>query len=101
MKLKQYGYKTKEVEVRELTIAELKLSILSGYIEKGVREVQLIDITSGDTVTFKTMEDVINNRWSGNCKIELINLPHGFGTKDETKVVIIFQLADEESDKVI
>lgn len=96
MKLKYYGYKEKKVQTREMTIAELKLSIIEGYVNKGVKEVQLIDITSGDTVSFNSIEDVTRNEWSGNCKIELINLPHGWGTETESKIVIIFQIAEEE-----
>lgn len=100
MKLRQYGYTEKKVQVRELTIAELKLSIIAGYVEHGVKEVQLIDITSGESTTFKTIEDVAKNEWSGNCKIELINLPHGYGTDCNNKTVIIFQIA-EEGEQVI
>lgn len=100
MKLRQYGYTEKKVQVRELTIAELKLSIIAGYVEHGVKEVQLIDITSGENTTFKSIEDVARNEWSGNCKIELINLPHGYGNKDENKTVVIFQIA-EEGEQVI
>ena len=101
MKLKYLGYRERKVETRELTIAELKLSIIESYVNKGVKEVQLIDITSGDTITFNSIEDVARNEWSGNCKIELINLPHGYGTKEESKAIIIFQEEEEESDKVI
>ena len=101
MKLKYLGYRERKVETRELTIAELKLSIIEAYVNKGVREVQLIDITSGETITFNSIEDVVRNEWSGNCKIELINLPHTYGTEEERKSIIIFQLAEEESDKVI
>lgn len=46
------------VETRELTIAQLKLSIIEAYINKGVRKVQLIDLTNGETITFNTIEDV-------------------------------------------
>lgn len=101
MKLKYLGYMERKVETRELTIAELKLSIIEMYVNKGVSEVQLIDITSGDTATFNTIEDVARNVWCGNCKIELINLPHTYGTEEESKTIIIFQCADEEIDKVI
>lgn len=100
-KLKYRGYKEKKVEVREITMAELKLLIIQSYIEKGVREVTLVDITAGETTTFNTLEDVVKNDWAGDCKIEIINMPHGWGTKEETKTVILFQLADTEGDKVI
>lgn len=101
MKLKYLGYRERTVETRELTIAELKLSVIGAYINKCVEEVQLIDITSGETTTFNSIEDVVRNEWCGNCKIELINLPHAYGTKEESKTIIIFQVAEEESDKVI
>lgn len=101
MELKYLGFKEIKVETRELTIAELKLSIIEAYVSKGVKEVQLIDITSGDTITFNSIEDVTRNEWNGKCKIELINLPHAYGTKEESKAIIIFQVAEEDSDKVI
>lgn len=101
MGLKYLGYRERKVETRELTIAELKLTIIEAYVNKGAKEVQLIDITSGDTITFNSIEDVARNEWSGNCKIELINLPHTYGTAEESKAIIIFQEAEEESDKVI
>ena len=101
MKLRQYGYKEKKVQVRALTIAELKLSIIAGYVEHGIKEVQLIDITSGDSVTFRTIEDVARDSWSGSCKIELISLPHRYGYDDDNKTVILFQQAEEDGDKVI
>ena len=101
MKLRNYGYKVAKVETREMTIAELKLAIIESYVNKGVREVQLIDITSGDTTTFNSVEEVARNVWCGNCKIELINLPHGFGTKEDAKAVILFQTAEDGEEKVI
>ena len=100
-KLKYYGFKEAKVQTRSLTLAELKLKVIEAYVERGEKEVQLIDITSGDTVTFNTIADVFENKWADNCKIELINLPHGYGTPDNTKTVILFQEAEEENDKVI
>ncbi len=96
MKLKYLGYRERKIKTRELTIAELKLSIIEMYINKGIKEVQLIDITSGDTTTFNTIEDVTKNEWCGNCNIELINLPHSYGTEEKNKIIIIFQLTEEK-----
>ena len=108
MKLKYYGYKEAKVETRAMSIAELKLIILRSYMEKGVREVQLIDLTSGETISFHTSEDVLKNEWCDNARIEIINLPHRYGFKDgdgnmdkDAKSVIIFQQAEEDDDKVI
>lgn len=97
MSLRNLGFTERKVELRELTIAELKLEIIKSYVDKGVIEVQLIDITSGDTTTFNTIEDVTRNEWSGNCKIELINLPHSYGTEEKRKVLMIFQEIEDDN----
>ena len=101
MKIKEYGYKERTVQTREMTIAELKLCIIESYINNGVKEVELIDISSGDTATFKTIEDVANNKWSGSCKIEIINTPHAWGCENDYKHIILFQIAELETDKII
>lgn len=100
-KLKYHGYKEAKVQTRAMTIGELKLYILRAYMEKGIREVQLIDITCGESITFNTAEDVLKNEWCDNCEIEVINLPHGYGFEDDVKVIIIFQEAECDGDKVI
>lgn len=94
--LKMFGYKEVTVEKRAMTLGELKLLILRSYMKKGEREFQLIDISSGDTITFNTSEDVLSNEWCDDCNIEIINMPHSYGTDEETKAIIIFQEADED-----
>ena len=101
MNIRQYGYKEKTVQLREMTIAELKLAIIERYIKYGVKEVQFIDISSGDTVTFNSIEDVTRNEWSESCKIEVINLPHSWGTETEYKWVVLFQISECSTDIVI
>ena len=96
MKLKYYGFKEAKVEKRSMTIAELKLAIIAGYVEHGEKVVVLMDISYGDTVTFRTIEDVTKNQWSGNCNIELINLPHTWKiSEDHTKTIIVFQVSED------
>lgn len=100
MKLRYYGFTKAAVEKRAMTIAELKLAIITGYVEHGEREVVLMDLTYGDTATFKNIEDVTKNEWSGSLKIEIINLPRSY--KDETnKTIIVFQVAEELDDMLI
>lgn len=102
MKIKWYGYKETTVQKRELTIAELKLLIMRGYLEKGAREVQLIDLTCGESTTFWTSVDVLRNTWADDTKIEVINLPHSYGFEgEEGKVIILFQEAEEWNYKII
>lgn len=101
MRIKDLGYREAIVQKRELTFGELQLAIIERYVSKGVKEVQLIEITSGVTAIFNSIEDVVRIDWSSSCKIELINMPHAFGTTDDNKTIIIIQLAELESDKVI
>lgn len=100
-KLRYRGYKETAVQTRAMTLGELKLYILRTYMEKGNREVQLIDITCGDSITFNTAEEVLKNEWCDNCNIELINLPHAYGYEDNVKTIIIFQEAECDEEKVI
>ena len=100
MKLRYYGFTEATVAKRAMTIAELKLAIITGYVEHGEREVVLMDVSYGDSVTFRTIEDVTRNEWDGSLKIELINLPRSY--KDDThKTVIVFQVAEEPDDMLI
>ena len=100
MKISELGYKKAEVEKRELTIAELKLIIIEKYNAGEEIEIQLIDITSGSTVTFFNINDVLANTWAGDCKIEIINKPHSYGTQDDYKYIFVFQQC-EDTDLVI
>lgn len=94
--LKMMGYKKVTVEKRSMTLGELKLRVLRAYMIEGEREVQLINITSGDTVTFKTSEDVLRNEWLDDYNIEIINLPHSYGIgEEESKTIIIFQETED------
>lgn len=96
MKLKYYGYKETKVEKRAMSMAELKLAIITKYIEHGESIVKLMDISYGDVVTFRTIEDVTKNNWSDSCKIELIGLPHTWNISDDRKEsIIIFQVAED------
>lgn len=100
-KLKYHGYKEGKAELRHMTLGELKLYILRAYADKGAFKTQLIDLTSGESITFGNSEDVLKNEWSDNCEIEVINLPHKFGTEVEYKAIILFQEAECDKDRVI
>lgn len=101
-KLAQIGYKKVEVKVSAMTLGELKLFILRGYMRCGFGEIQMINITSGESTTFNTNEDVLKNEWSDDCKIEVIGVPFGYGIKGiAEKTIIIFQESEEEDNKVL
>lgn len=100
--LRYHGYKEATVQTRAMTLGELKLYILRAYAKKGFREVQMIDLTSGESATFNSDVDVLKNEWIDSCMIEVINLPHSYGFEGEDgKTIVIFQEAEENEHKVI
>ena len=101
IKLRYYGYREKAVELRELTVAELQLHIINRYIEKGIKEMRVIDISSGEIKIFHTVREVLECEWCGSAKLELVGLPHSWGTEDESYEVILIQQAEIDEDRVI
>lgn len=99
IKLRNYGYTLKTVELREITIAELKLHIINAYRTKGDKSVKLINIVSGTVTVFNNIDDVLENDYCGDCKIEIIGMPHSYGTSDDNETIILYQLT--ECDRII
>lgn len=98
IKLRNYGYKVGSVELRELTIAELKLHIINSYRTKGNRTMKLIDITSGTVDIFNNIDDVLENNYCGDCKIEVVGMPHSYGIGNNSdELIILYQLTDCDS----
>lgn len=92
-KLKYYGYKEETITLRRLTFAELQLLIIDAYVNKGEKEVEIINATSGDIEIFNTIKDVLSCNWDGNAEIEIVNMPHVYGTDTNYKTIIIFKEA--------
>ena len=103
--LKNVGYKKASVEKREMTVGELRHRIAKVYLKKSDKKIVIICLDDGERIELNSIEDALNFEWCDSCKIEIINLPHSFGVKDENgemeetaPVIIIIQMASEESD---
>ena len=99
--LKYRGYTETTVEKREICLAELKLHIINGFNKGKVKEMRAVCLDDGTVEVFHSIEDVLENNWNGDCKIEVINLAYKYGVTDENEnfdeeaTVILFQTAED------
>ena len=47
----------------------------------------------------KDIDDVLENDYCGDCKIEIIGMPHSYGTSDDNETIILYQFT--ECDRII
>lgn len=62
MSLRNIGYTEKRVQLRQLFLAELQLEIIKMYRAKGEKEVELIEVVSGEVSTYRNIDDVLNEK---------------------------------------
>lgn len=101
MRLNKKGYRKVSATVRECTVSELKLDIIEMFSLKYIKDAIVVEITSGDRQVLKSIDDVLNCEWADNCKIELIQKPHFYGTEENNTLVYVIQIAESIRDKVI
>ena len=102
---KYVGYKEVTVQKREMTIGELRHRIAKVYLKKENAKIIILCLDDGERLELNSMQDALDFEWSDGCKIEVINLPHKWGVKDElgqmedsAPTIITIQIASEESD---
>ena len=103
--LKYVGYKEVTVQKREMTIGELRHRIAKVYLKKENAKIIILCLDDGERLELNSMQDALDFEWSDGCTIEVINLPHKWGVKDElgqmedsAPTIITIQIASEESD---
>ena len=94
-----------EEQKREMTIGELRHRIAKVYLKKENAKIIILCLDDGERLEVNSMQDALDFEWSDGCKIEVINLPHKWGVKDElgqmedsAPTIITIQIASEESD---
>ena len=98
--LKYRGYTEATVQKREICIADLKLHIIQAFIKHTIKEMRVVCLDDGTVETFRSIEEVLENDWCGDCKIEIINGAYKYGTSnedeefDEEATIILFQTAE-------
>lgn len=88
MSLKNYGYKKEEIEIRKMTMAELRLGVVQELLKKNYRyvEIRLVNTTCGEVDAFRSTEDLLMAEYNENYEIELISM----------KEILVY----EESEKI-
>lgn len=96
MKLRQYGYTDKKIEVRQMAMAEIALAISQEIIEmkKEKTEIRVIDCFKAEVDIFNGLTDFLSENWNGSYKVNVYGwaLMHDERTNTDFFKVII---ADE------
>ena len=98
--LKYKGYTETTVQKREIVIAELKLHIIQAFNKNNIKEMRVVCLDDGTVTIFHSIEDVLENDWCGECKIEVINGAYKYGIEDADgnfeaeATIILFQTSE-------
>lgn len=103
--LKYVGYTESTIQKRKMTVGELRHRIAKIYLKKSDKKLIILCLDSGERLELNSMEDALDFKWCDECKIEIINMPHSFGVKNElgqmeetAPTIVIIQIAAEESE---
>lgn len=63
MSLMNYGYKKEEIQIRKMTMAELRLGIVQELLKKNYRyvNIRLVNTTCGDVDSYRSTEDFLRH----------------------------------------
>lgn len=92
MRLKIYGFKEEKHQVREMTIAELKVGLFEeNYVSGGFTEFRLVDLGECETHVFNSVTELM--LWGVNelYKVELFSM-----SQVESSLHVIFRIVKEE-----
>ncbi len=102
-KFQRMGYTEKNIKVRHMTIAELKVLLYQDLRTQQLHfaKLRLVDTYAGETTNFNNVHEFMMNEWCGNCKIDVFHIKVMDIYNDESKVydktiVIIFADTDSE-----
>lgn len=76
MSLMNYGYKKEEIQIRKMTMAELRLGIVQELLKKNYRyvNIRLVNTTCGDVDSYRSTEDFLMADCNEGYEIELIQV---------------------------
>ena len=104
MDLKNYGYKREEIEVRRMTMAELRIGIVQKLLKKNYRyvNIRMVDTTCGDVESFNSTEDFLMAEYNEGYEIELLSAKEVQRYEETEKaskirIVILIREVQEES----
>lgn len=73
MKLRQFGYREEMIQVREITIGDMIMSICQTLINKGHEdmEIRIVDIYMGEVTKWAGVKGILKHDWCANYKVKL------------------------------
>lgn len=106
MKFKEFGYKNETVEVREMTMADIALTIAQALIRKDRREIEIriVETYCGEVETYKGMDEMLSVNWQGDHKVRVYGwavMHNNVTDTDYVKIVISDDYYNEEDDRAM
>lgn len=102
MSLMNYGYKKEEIQIRKMTMAELRLGIVQELLKKNYRyvNIRLVNTTCGDVDSYRSTEDFLMAGSNEGYEIELIQVKEVLYYEESEKcskirIVILIRECDE------
>lgn len=102
MSLMNYGYKKEEIQIRKMTMAELRLGIVQKLLKKNYRyvNIRLVNTTCGDVDSYRSTEDFLMASYNEGYEIELIQVKEVLYYEESEKcskirIVILIRECDE------
>ncbi len=103
VRLKYVGYREATIQKRRMTVGELRHRIAKIYLNVEKKKIIILTLDDGARLELNSMADALDFGWADDCNIEIINMPHCYGSKSESGemdadavTVITVQLAPEE-----
>lgn len=96
MRFSQYGYTKKEIEVREMSMASVALTIAQAMIrnDKKDLEVRIVDCFMGEVEIYKGMDELLSQDWSSEYKVNVYSWSCMHDNRTETDYIKVI-IADE------
>ncbi len=96
MKFRQYGYVEKNVQVREMTMGAIILTIAQGAIKNNIKdiEIRIVDCYSAEVNVYKGLDELLSNDWNADWKVNVYDWCVMHNTNAETSYMKVI-IADE------
>ena len=99
MNLMKCGYKKEEIEVRKMTMEELRIGIVQELIKKNYKyaNIRLVNITCGEVDSYGSTEEFLMAKYNESYEIEMISVKEilWYEEKEKTSKIRIIVLIRE------
>ena len=97
MKFSQFGYQTKEIKVREMSIGSILLTAAQQMIENEIKDIdiKIIDTFVGEVDVYHGLDELLSHDWNHDYSVNLYDvcvMHDNITDKDFLKIVIADEL---------